>query len=162
MKRQESQERRNFLTEASSLPYQHYVQKSPLQTCSPAGAGVRAGQGRWLLAEAGGTSQHISSGLSWQQPLHAPLLCCGFSVTTENLDILHLLLMPACVDGFGLGPCVVEIFLCSEGLKCFLNDWQGLSMVSKSHLGVWGTSSAVLLLSRLKFHFPFREGPGSF
>lgn len=85
MERQETQETRNFPTEDSSFPYQHYVQKSPLQICSPTGAGVRAGQGRWLLAEAGGTSQHISSGLSssLQQPLHAPLLCSGFFVTTE-------------------------------------------------------------------------------
>lgn len=61
------------------------VCRNPLQTCSPAGAGVRAGQERWLLTEAGGISQHISSGLSssLQQPLCAPLLCSGFSVTTE-------------------------------------------------------------------------------
>lgn len=40
--------------------------KNPIQVCSHAGAGVRAGEGRQLLGEeeAGGIGQHVQSGLS--------------------------------------------------------------------------------------------------
>lgn len=60
----ETRKTRNSPTEDSSLPCHHCMQKNPIQVCSHAGAGVRAGEGRQLLGEAGGIGQHIQSGLS--------------------------------------------------------------------------------------------------
>ena len=53
------------LLRAAVCPH-HYMQKNPIQICSRAGAGVRAGEGRRLLGEeeAGGIGQHVQSGLS--------------------------------------------------------------------------------------------------
>lgn len=111
--------------------------KKTTQICHRADARVKAGEGTWLLGEeeTGGMGRHVPSSLS---SIFATIFLCSTTLfwflhhNRINLVFFGLPLNSSCV------MIIYWIFFCSKGLKWFLNDWQGLSVASKSDLRVPG------------------------